>query len=250
MSVKKLTLPCLFLLLTTGCGRSPQVRQYVEVTQAPPTSAPETPENPPESEALTGVMRAAPLTVEPIPENLPPNHPTLSMGQVPGAETASAPPSQATRMLGREDEVPPPPSASDLAWDVPEGWRQQPGGGMRLAAFGIDSDETGAITTLVVLGAAAGGVDANIQRWRGELELPPEPPAPSTRVAGQMTFVFVDLVPEASAAGRDSATVGAIFDLGDRTAFLKFMGRPEVLNQHKLGFLRLAGSLRRVETAE
>jgi len=261
MSVKNLTLSCLFLLLLTGCGRGPRVRHYMEVTQAPPTppppSAPALPdhhplrETLPEEHPLLGGMRAGPLTVEAIPENLPPNHSTLSMGQPsPEAAPGASAPAQATRMAGREGEVPPPPSARDLAWLVPEGWRQQPGGGMRLAAFGIDGDESGAITTLVVLGEAAGGVEANIQRWRGELELPPQAPAPSPTVEGRMNFVFVNLVPEAAAAGRESATVGAIYDLGDRTAFLKFMGRPEVLDRHMLDFLRLAGSLHRVENAE
>ena len=208
-------------------------------------------ELPPEHPLRT--MQAPPLTVDPIPENLPPGHPTFDMAApvltdpnpparpVPPAPTAAAP------MMGREAEVPPPPAAGDLAWDVPDGWRQLAGSGMRLASFTIENDASGALTTLIVLGAGAGGVEANIRRWRGERGLPPEAPSEPMRVGGNLDFVFVDMVNESLEAGDDLTTVGAIFDLGNRTAFLKFVGSPEVVARQRIPFLQLAGSLRRVE---
>ncbi|MCC5849432.1 MAG: hypothetical protein JJU29_15225 [Verrucomicrobia bacterium] len=197
-------------------------------------------------------MEAPPLTVEPVPENLPPNHPTLTMQAPPvgSGGTATPPATGPGAMLGRESEVPPPPAADDLTWDVPEGWRQQAPSGIRLAEFTIVGDDSGALTTLIVFGGPAGSVEANIRRWRGELGLPQEPPSPPVRIGGKMPFVFVDLVDEATEAGRDQATVGAIFDLGDRTAFLKFFGPIEVLRVQRLPFLKLAGSLQLVEDGQ
>jgi len=275
MPVKNLTILSI-LLFAAACGRQPKVRVYLEEiqvpTQAPPvaesSSGPSLPaELPPDPplrtqenvtadlppDAPLRTMTAPPLTVDPVPENLPPGHPTFDMagGSVltdPNPPRRPVPaPSSAAPMMGRESEVPPPPSASDLAWEVPDGWRQQAGAGMRLASFFIEGDDSGALTTLIVLGSGAGGVDANITRWRGERGLPPDAPGEPMRVGGQTDFVFVDMVNESLEAGHDLTTVGAIFDLGNRTAFLKFVGPPDVVARQRIPFLQLAGSLRRVE---
>lgn len=254
MSVKNLTIFGV-LSFITACSRQPEVRVYLEEIQVP--------------DQPSQAMRAAPLTVEPIPENLPEGHPTLNFGGGPiltdpnppdraMPQTAAAPMSPpssaapsaapgAAPMMGRESEVPPPPAANDLAWEVPEGWRQNAGSGMRLATFSLEGDDTGALTTLIVLGAGAGGVEANITRWRGERGLPPEAPNAPMKVAGQLEFVFVDFVNESLEAGHELTTVGAIFDLGNRTAFLKFVGSPEVVARQRIPFLQLAGSMRQVE---
>ena len=288
MTVKNLTIPILVAMSVVACGRN-KVRTYTEEIQTPPQmqgagtpamladlpedhpmrAAPLTvepvPENLPPNHPTRTMrpddtpmmaqlpedhpMRAAPLTVDPVPENLPPNHPTL--GTQPGqAVTERDAASAANMMRGREAEVPPPPAADDLAWVVPDGWRQQPGTGMRLAAFTIDGDNSGALTTLIVLGGAAGNVDANIQRWRQQMDLPPNPPSPPEHVEANLEFVFVDLVEESLAAGKDVTTVGAIFDLDGRTAFLKFVGPTEVLSRQRLPFVLLASSLRLVEDGQ
>jgi hypothetical protein len=256
MFVKMFTLFAAGAMLAS-CGRSPKIRVYLEEIQVPPPSPPlsrgSLPESLPPDHPLRS-LQAPPLTVDPLPENLPPGHPTLEMAGLPAltdpnlpAPPLPSPGTSAAPMLGRESEVPPPPSARDLLWELPAGWRQIPGGGMRLASFVIDGDESGAITTLIVLGSAAGGLDANITRWRAERGLPPEPPQPPLRVGGRMEFTFVDFVSESIEAGDELTTVGAIFDLGDRTAFLKFVGPPSVVAPQRVAFLQLAGSLNRVE---
>lgn len=63
------------------------------------------------------------------------------------------------------------------AWELPEGWRQQPGGGMRFATILIDSDEKPLELTVTPLPSP--GIDeteaalANINRWRGQIGLAP-----------------------------------------------------------------------------
>ncbi len=232
---------------------SPELAGGPSAGPAPTSPVPPMGSELPPDHPLRG-MEAPPLTVDPIPENLPPNHPTLSMQAPPAGAGSPAPQAPQTSgpgaMLGRESEVPPPPAADDLRWEVPEGWRQQAPSGIRLAEFKILGDESDAITTLIVFSGPAGSVEANIRRWRGELGLPQEPPSPPVRIGGKMPFVFVDLVDEAAEAGRDRATVGAIFDLGDRTAFLKFFGPLEVLRVQRLPFLKLAGSMRLAEDGQ
>lgn len=107
---------------------------------------------------------------------------------------------------------------------------------------------SGALATLIVLGPQAGTLDANLRRWRGLVNLPPEPTAQPPRIQGSnMTFTFVDMVEESLAAGNETSTLVAIYDLGNRNAFLRFTGPTDLLNQQRLRFLTLADSVRQVE---
>lgn len=61
-------------------------------------------------------------------------------------------------------------------WTLPEGWRQQPGSGMRFATL-LVGDAPPLELTVIALPNAGGDLTeqilANINRWRGQLTLPP-----------------------------------------------------------------------------
>ncbi len=61
-------------------------------------------------------------------------------------------------------------------WTLPNGWSQQPASGLRFATLVIDTKPT-LETTVTVLPVGEGdqqeGVLANLNRWRGQLSLPP-----------------------------------------------------------------------------
>lgn len=194
-------------------------------------------------------MRAAPLTVAPIPENLPPDHPTLegmhpSMGSGMGAGAGS------NMMAGRESEVPPPPEVTDLAWELPEGWVARGGSGMRIAEFVPGHGHEGVLVTLIALSGGAGSMDANVARWRGQIGLSPQGESDIQPIKGQLPFEFLTLVAESRAAGQSQTIIAAIYPQETRTLFLKFMGPTDVVADHKLDFLQLAGSLVQKETGE
>ncbi|MBI1349253.1 hypothetical protein GC163_23535 [bacterium] len=62
------------------------------------------------------------------------------------------------------------------AWQLPEGWQQQPGSGMRFATMQVGTDPA---LELSVIALPGGGPDladqilSNVNRWRGQLSLPP-----------------------------------------------------------------------------
>jgi hypothetical protein len=62
-----------------------------------------------------------------------------------------------------------------LSWTAPDGWKEQKGGMMALAAFRIDAEPQPLETTVTALGKLDKGNSllANINRWRGQLLLPP-----------------------------------------------------------------------------
>src|SRR5262249_20774197 len=60
-----------------------------------------------------------------------------------------------------------------IAWTAPEGWQQEPGNEQRYATFRIGAPGQGLELTVVALGREAGSLKANLDRWRGQIGLPP-----------------------------------------------------------------------------
>lgn len=140
-----------------------------------------------------------------------------------------------------------------LAWQTPPAWQELPGDGIRLAAFrleqGGDRETTVVETTVVMLGGAAGGVEANVARWLDQLGL---------RLAGDELAQFL-------AAGEPVATRGGlrltVYDFTaltapdgdsmmvavgpalDQTLFVKMSGNGAAVAAARSDFLRLVGSL-------
>jgi hypothetical protein len=66
-------------------------------------------------------------------------------------------------------------AAEPIAWTVPEGWRQEPGNEQRYATFRIEAQPKPLELSVVALGREAGSLKANLDRWRGQIGLPPVP---------------------------------------------------------------------------
>jgi len=241
MPVKLLTISFFSILLFSACGRKVEVRDYVEVVQRPeqPQTAPQI------ASASTDPMRAAPLTVEAIPENLPADHPTLQ-GRLPPSAGGAGP----NVMAGRESEVAPAPEVTDLSWDLPPGWKENPGNGMRIAEFYPEPDKPEGLVTLIALSGGAGSLQANVARWRGQIGLDPKGTSDIQHLDGKEHFEFLTLVKESQSMEKPQSLIAAIYQQSGRTLFLKFMGPTEIVASHKIDFLQLASSLDQKETSE
>jgi hypothetical protein len=123
------------LLLGLGCDRD-QV-SHATVAKEAPAPAPMAPAH-----------AGAPQTMPPM--GMPPG------GMPPGA-------------------LPPPPRPTGkgaLKWALPKGWTETPGSGMRYATLTPPGGGK-AEMSVVVLPGPAGGEAANVNRWRGQIGLPP-----------------------------------------------------------------------------
>jgi hypothetical protein len=60
-----------------------------------------------------------------------------------------------------------------IAWTTPEGWRRLPGGALRFATLRLGPKGEGLEITISRLGPEASDVRQNVDRWRGQLGLPP-----------------------------------------------------------------------------
>lgn len=133
------SLLALLLLWTAGCGQDQQPARRT-ITKA---------------EELSAAARQSP--------------PALSAAERVGLATpagAAAPGAMAPAMQMPAGGQP------SLHWETPEGWQEEAPSAMRTANFTLPSIP-GAECYLTVLPGDGGGVLANVNRWRGQMSLPP-----------------------------------------------------------------------------
>jgi len=167
------------------------------------------------------------------------------------------PPGHDMKMPPAEGALPPGhPSISPYKWQVPEGWSEAPATSMRIGNFKVaSSPETECYLTL--LKGTAGGVDANINRWRRQMdqpELKPEEIAalPKTDALGQQVPVVEIEGSFTGMAGQkfpDYMLLGTVATLADETLFVKMTGPAAVVKAEKDHFLAFCKSLSSTATA-
>ena len=140
--------------------------------------------------------------------------------------------------------------AARPAWEVPAGWEELPPTQMLLAKFaakgqaGVKAD-----ITVSAFPGETGGLLANINRWRGQLELDmvtetelKDLVKPLEMAGGKATLVEMD--------GTDVKTrskarlVGVIFAHGGQTWFFKMLGDAAVVDQQRAAFLKFVQSVK------
>lgn len=106
----------------------------------------------------------------------------------------------------------------DPTWELPDGWKQEPGEGMRFATIHIETDEAPLEMSVMALPLPPeNGVLTNVNRWRGQIGVGPitasELTAETTQieVAGT-TATIVNLIGKLGAAAPSPSTGGG--DLG------------------------------------
>jgi hypothetical protein len=142
------------------------------------------------------------------------------------------------------------PAISPYKWQLPEGWSEAPATSMRIGNFKVaSSPETECYLTL--LKGTAGGVDANINRWRrqmGQPELKPEEIAalPKADVLGQQAPLAEIAGSFTGMAGQqfpDYMLTGVVVTLADETLFVKMTGPAAVVKAEKDHFQAFCKSL-------
>lgn len=138
-----------------------------------------------------------------------------------------------------------------MGWTVPQGWRQVPGTqAMRVATFEAGVGENRIEIVVSAFPGRAGGLLANVNRWRGQLHLEPlaEADLPGHLVPfpdGPLQGFALDMTrSEPGTEGQSpQRIVGAIINSGDgMTWFVKAMNRPDTLSPHKMAIMRFAQS--------
>ncbi len=139
-------------------------------------------------------------------------------------------------------------AAPAVHWTAPEGWEEQPATGFRKGSFlarGADGKQ--ADISVISFPQQAGGLLANVNRWRDQLKLAPitneaEAGTPMP-VAGRDMF-FVDLVSaQPLKDGAKTRILGGIFPLNGETWFFKMMGPDQLVEVQRETFQKFLGSV-------
>ncbi|MBI5630720.1 MAG: hypothetical protein HY921_07540 [Elusimicrobia bacterium] len=138
----------------------------------------------------------------------------------------------------------PDPSEPAPSWKVPEGWKQKPSLGLRLASFSIPHPAGEAELSIVVLSGEAGGELANVNRWRGQMGLAPlsaeELPKSSRRFSCPAGEV---LIAEISSPTQGRLAAARLY-AGGRSWFFKLSGPEASVAAALPAFEAFLGSLR------
>ena len=141
--------------------------------------------------------------------------------------------------------------APPFTWETPPGWEPQTGSAMRVANFRLAANPD-VECYLTVLQGAAGGTEANINRWRGQMgqeAFKPEDIAALPRIeALGKQGAMVETVGSFTGMNGDAksgyALLGMIVELPERSVFVKMTGPEAAVKAEKDHFLVFCRSLK------
>ena len=214
------------VMLVTGC-RDREITAY----RAPKEAAP----------VLPGAPAARANT-----NDLPPGHPPIG-GQTSSAPTApSAQPAPAGDPMAAmaSGNVPVTTGGNALVWTAPASWQAKAPGSIRKGSYTIAGDG-GATADLAITAfpGAVGGLLANVNRWRGQVGLPPivESQLPSSLDHLDVNGFQVEIV---SLTGSGNSLLGAIVPHLGQTWFFKLLGPEAIVTREKPAFLEFVRSIK------
>jgi len=136
-------------------------------------------------------------------------------------------------------------------YETPKGWvEKKAAGGFAIAAFGIvdDNDEMAEVT-LTPLGGGAGGVGANLERWRDQVGLPPLKEEDFDKEMKLTEFpagkaVLVDFANPKHRDQKKARIMGAILPRPEAMWFVKMTGPIPLVGAQRAAFEAFLKSLR------
>ncbi len=135
---------------------------------------------------------------------------------------------------------------SQFSWQEPADWQPKPPSKMRLASFVVPGEQGFADASIVVLAGSAGGMAANVNRWRGQINLPAQSESQIKAAANKVnssngSFFWFELI---HAKKHAQAIYAAILTRGEQTVFVKLSGPQATLAANKNKFLELCRSIK------
>jgi hypothetical protein len=165
-------------------------------------------------------------------------------------EKPEEPPAAAGAPAGQSmaDTAVPTAQGADLTWTAPATWKAKPAGAMRKGSYAV-AGENGdtADLSITAFPGDVGGDLANINRWRGQIQLAPITEADLATATTRsehngLTFTVVDFV--APSPTKPPRILGAIVPVNGSTWFFKLMGPDALVAREKPAFLAFLETVR------
>ncbi len=130
-----------------------------------------------------------------------------------------------------------------IKWQLPPGWSEVPPSAMRYASFNAGTGESKIDISIVMFPGDGGSDIENVNRWRGQIGLPPMSEAAitskiTTVKADDATFAMADL------AGANARTLAAWVRRDARVWFFKATGPSAAVEKEKQNFVKFIQSVR------
>ena len=133
-----------------------------------------------------------------------------------------------------------------VTWEKPESWIQVDGHSMRLVSFNTPFSEGIGDVSVTTFGGSSGGITLNVNRWLGQIGLESMSDsgidAISVKKSGFLgEFSYFKLLNDKN---QTAAILASIFQLKDRTVFVKLSSSATGVNEIENDFLKFCNSLR------
>lgn len=140
-----------------------------------------------------------------------------------------------------------PTGSEKFNWTAPPHWTAKPTGAMRKGSYAITGAEGEADLSITAFPGDTGGLLANINRWRGQIALPPQSPAQLEAElqhldSSPLDFDIVDIA--GTVNGASTRIIGAVLARPDETWFFKFMGPDALVAREKAAFIAFVQTVR------
>jgi len=140
------------------------------------------------------------------------------------------------------------PTGSDrLTWTAPARWTAKPASAMRKGSYAIKGDGLEADLSITAFPGDTGGLLANLNRWRGQISLPPltGDQLDANRQHVDIGPLHVDVVDFAGTAnGAPTRIIGAVVPVDGETWFFKLMGPDALVAGEKAVFMEFLQTVR------
>ena len=139
-------------------------------------------------------------------------------------------------------------TGGDLTWKAPEHWKTKQGSAMRKGTYVATGDGGEAELAITAFPGNVGGDLANLNRWRGQIKLPPVSEAEFESNVQRLErnglkMVVVDIV-GTGPSGKPERMLGAMVPHGGATWFFKMQGPDALVAKEKAAFMSLLDTVK------
>ena len=133
-----------------------------------------------------------------------------------------------------------------VTWEKPESWIQVDGHSMRLASFNTPFSEGLGDVSVTTFGGSSGGITLNVNRWLGQIGLESMSDSAIDEISLKKSgflgeFSYFKLLNDKD---QTAAILASIFQLKDRTVFVKLSSSVTGVNEIENDFIKFCNSLR------
>lgn len=172
----------------------------------------------------------------------------------PAASSGSASPATAPAGGAMADTAVATASGPGLTWIAPAHWTAKPGSAMRKGSYTIKAAgvEGEADLSITAFPGDVGGELANVNRWRGQVQLPPIGQAELAAATQHIDRhgLHVTVVDLTGSGANAQNMLGAIVPLNGSTWFFKLLGPAAIVAKEKAAFTSFLETIKPAATAK